>query len=60
VAAVHEAFMHGWAVAMATAAVMLAAAAIVNLRTPRSAGSDLPAAVKYDASIGASEALGDA
>jgi EmrB/QacA subfamily drug resistance transporter len=33
VVAIHDAFVHGWAVAMATAAVVLAAAAVVTLRT---------------------------
>ena len=42
-AAVQGAFMHGWAIAMATAAAVLTAAAVATIRTPQPAGTDTPA-----------------
>jgi Na+/melibiose symporter-like transporter len=57
VSAIHDAFMHGWAIAMATAAAVLTAAAVATLRSPRSTGADAPTA---DARLATLDLLGEA
>ena len=56
VSAIHDAFMHGWAFAMVTAAAVLAAAAVATVRTPRPIDTDAPAA---DAGFSTAELFGE-
>ena len=57
--AVQDAFMHGWAVAMATAAAVLTAAVMATIRTPSPTGTDTPAAATGDARWEAREVFGE-
>jgi hypothetical protein len=59
VAAVQDAFMHGWTIAMATGAAVLTAAAVATIRTPRPAGTDTPASTTADTRVVGREVLGE-